>query len=143
MARNTQLEPPPLWSSVVDPVTGKVSREWETWFTKIQYFLSIDNHQTITNAAQDIKLDAEVVNLIATSASYAITLSPPTLAGKFKIIQMTQRTNPQTVTMSLSNVIGGSGATTATWDAVNETLVLLSINNSKWLVIKEHGVTLT
>lgn len=141
MARNTQVEPPPIWANVLDS-NGRVSKEWEAWFTKIQYFLSIDNHQTITNAATDIKLDAEVVSLIATSASYAVTLSAPTLAGKMKIIQMTQRTNPQTVTMSLANCIGGSASTTCTWDAANDTLVLVSINNSKWLIIKEHGVTL-
>lgn len=142
MARNTQLEPPPLWSPVLDASGQRLSKEWEQWFTKIQYFLSIDNHQTISNSASDIKLDAEVVNLIATSASYAVTLSAPTLAGKLKIIQMTQRSGSYTVTMSLSNVIGGSASTTCTWDAANDILVLLSVNNSKWLVIKENGVTL-
>lgn len=141
-ARNTQVEPAPIWCPVLNE-QGKVSPEWEKWFQKIQFFLSIDNHQTITDAATDIKLDAEVVNLKANTASYAVTLSPPTLAGKLKIIQMTERTAPRTVTMSLSNVIGGTAATTCTWDAANDILVLLSVNNSKWLVIKEHGVTLT
>lgn len=141
--RNTQVEPPPIWTPVIDPATGKVSNEWNTWFAKVQYFLSIDSHQTITDAANDINLDAEHVNLIANTASYAVTLNAPTLAGKFKVIQMTERTAPRSVTMSLTNVIGGSASTTATFDAANETLVLLSINNSKWLVIKESGVTLT
>ena len=143
MARNTQLEPPPLWSPIQELNTNRLSQAWEQWFTKVQFFLSIDNHQTITNAATDIKLDAEVVNLIATSASYAVTLSSPTLAGRLKIIQMTQRSNPYAVTLALTNVIGGSASTTATFDAANEILVLLSVNNSKWLVIKEQGVTLT
>jgi hypothetical protein len=52
-----------------------------------------------------------------------------------------------TVTLALTNVIGGSAATTATFDAAGETLVVRAVQTDsstyRWLVIKEHGVTLS
>ena len=44
-------------------------------------------------------------------------------------------------TLALTNVQGGSAATTATFNAANETLVL-SGGELKWNVLKEVGVTL-
>jgi hypothetical protein len=40
------------------------------------------------------------------------------------------------------NVVGGSAATTATFDAAGETLILQAAGG-KWVVLKEFGVMLT
>lgn len=141
MARNTQVEPPPKWSSIIDPDTNRVSSDWQKWFEKVQFFMSVDNHQYIS-AATDIKLDAEYVQVSTTTASYAITLSAPTVPGRIKIIQMKTRTGAFDVTMALTNVTGGSAATTCTWNSASDSIVLISLYD-KWLVLKENGVSLT
>ena len=52
-----------------------------------------------------------------------------------------------TVTLALTNVIGGAATTTATFDATGETSVLERVQTGarayKWLVNREHGVTLS
>lgn len=77
-----------------------------------------------------------------TSGAGAITLAAPpaTMLGKIKIIEMTVDNGD--VTLALTNVTGGSAATTATFDAVDEALVLVGGTN-KWHVIAESGVALT
>ena len=73
----------------------------------------------------------------------AITLAAPSAAdvGHVLTIQyLTGSTN--NVTLALTNVIGGSAATTATFNAVDETLVLIA-TTTKWVVLKEVGVTLS
>ena len=55
------------------------------------------------------------------------------------IIQMVVAGND--VIMTLDNVIDGSNSGQVKWDAENQVLVLLGIQG-KWLVMKEHGVTL-
>jgi hypothetical protein len=78
-----------------------------------------------------------------TGGAGAITLAAPNAAmvGSIKIITMT--VDGGDVTLALTNVVGGTAATTATFDAVGETLVLLGGANSKWIVLKEYGVTLS
>ena len=72
----------------------------------------------------------------------AITLAAPdvSMLGVVKIITMT--VDGGDLTLSLANVTGGSAATTATFDAVDDTLILVGGVN-KWHVIGEAGVALT
>lgn len=94
-------------------------------------------------AAGAISLDANHVKLTGpASSTYAVTLAAPTRAGQLMAIQMIATTSTNSVTLALTNVIGGTQATTATFDAANETLVLISVTG-KWVVLKEHGVTLS
>jgi hypothetical protein len=85
----------------------------------------------------------------ATGGTYAVTLAAPTAAelGITKTICMIAGDGTNTVTLALTNVIGGSAATTATFDAAGETLVVRAVQTDsstyRWLVIKEHGVTLS
>lgn len=77
-----------------------------------------------------------------TSGAGAITLAAPdaTMYGVVKTIEMTVDNGD--VTLSLANVQGGSSATTATFNAVNDTLIMVGGTN-KWHVIGESGVVLT
>lgn len=141
-SKNNQLTNIPRLDPFVVPDKNVVSESWFRWFNKIKFYITSDNHQVIDNIATTINLDSNYIALKATTASYAITLDAPTIDGKHMTIQMTERSNPRSVTLSLTNVIGGSASTTATFDAVNETLILES-GNGKWAVIREIGVTLT
>lgn len=98
--------------------------------------------QAIT-AAGAISLDARFVNITGPAAStYAVTLAAPTRPGILKVIEMTATTATNAVTLALTNVVGGSAATSASFDAAGETLVLVS-RSAKWVVLKEVGVTLS
>ena len=94
-------------------------------------------------AAGAIDLDADYVSLSVASGTYAVTLAAPAAAqyGRVKVIEMIDATGTS-VTMSLANVVGGTAATTATFNAVDETLVLVG-SAAGWIVLKEHGVTLS
>lgn len=72
----------------------------------------------------------------------AVTLAAPTAAmvGRIKIIEMTVDNGD--VTLALTNVAGGSAATTCTWSAVGQALVLIA-GLTKWCVVSEAGVALT
>jgi len=83
-----------------------------------------------------------ITNLSAASGAYAVTLAAPnaSMLGQIKVIQMTVAGNA--ITIALTQVLGGSAANTASFDGVNETLTLLAGVN-KWIVLDEHGVTLS
>ena len=76
------------------------------------------------------------------SGVYAVTLAVPDalMLGQVKIIENTVAGND--VTLALTNVQGGSAATTATFNAANETLTLVA-GSLKWNVVGEAGVTLS
>ena len=78
-----------------------------------------------------------------TGDSFAVTLAAPTAAqaGETKVVEMVLCT-ANAVTLALTNVVGGTEAVLATFDAVGETLVLVA-SGTKWVVLKEQGVTLT
>lgn len=94
--------------------------------------------QAIT-AAGAIDLDAAYVG-IAGGTGFAVTLAAPTRSGLVKVIKLESITSGE-VTLALTNVYGGTATTSASFDAANETLVLVSAG-AKWLVLKEQGVTL-
>jgi hypothetical protein len=100
--------------------------------------------QAITAAAA-ITLTMRHVSIVGpASSTYAITLAAPTAneAGRVLVIRMTSTTGSNAVTLALTNVLGGTAATSASFDAANETLVLVAAG-VKWVVLKEHGVTLS
>jgi hypothetical protein len=138
--KNYILSTPPLFDKFINLATGKTVFAWSEWFDKLHYLLSNRNHQKIT-AADTINLDARYVALEESSGTYAVVLPAPTTPNVMKIIEMTAR-NANSVTIALTNVVGGSAATTATFDAVGETLILVS-RSAKWVVLKEVGVTLS
>lgn len=79
---------------------------------------------------------------LAIAGAGAVTLAVPdaSMLGKVKTIEMVS--DGGDLTLALTNVVGQSSGTTATFNDVGDTLVLLAISN-KWVVIKEHGVTLS
>lgn len=98
--------------------------------------------QSIT-AAGAISLLASHVKITGpASSTYAVTLAAPTTAGQVMVVEMIATTSTNAVTLALTNAAGGSGATSASFDAAAETLVLVSANG-KWVVLKEVGVTLS
>lgn len=79
---------------------------------------------------------------LALSGAGAVTLAVPTKPAMIKIITMTADNGD--VTLALTNVVGGSAATTCTFNDVNDVLVLVSdLARAKWVVLKEVGVTMT
>lgn len=83
-----------------------------------------------------------ITHLSAASGTYAVTLAAPdvTMLGQVKIINMSVAGN--NITMALTNVQGGTAATTATFNAADECLVLIA-GIGKWHVVGESGVTLS
>lgn len=82
------------------------------------------------------------ITKIGGTGAGAVTLAAPnaTMLGLVKIIEMSAAAGA--VTMALTNVDGGSAATSASFDAIGEVLILVA-GVSKWHVIKEIGVTLS
>lgn len=105
--------------------------------------VTVGKRQALT-AAGAIDLAATYVSLTGPSSStYAVTLAAPTADeyGQVKVIEMIATTSTNAVTLALTNVVGGSAATTATFNAADETLVLVG-TAAGWCVLKESGVTL-
>lgn len=97
--------------------------------------------QTIT-AAGAISLNSNHVKITGpASGTYAVTLAAPSRGSQAMVIEMTATTSTNAVTLALTNVVGGTAATTATFNAAGETLTLIS-NSTKWVVLDEYGVTL-
>jgi hypothetical protein len=103
---------------------------------------SIFNTHAITSA-EAIDLNAEYVSLSVAAGTYAVTLAAPSAgqSGQTKVVEMIDATGTS-VTLALTNVIGGSAATTATFNAVDDTLTLIAAAG-KWMVTGEGGVTLS
>ena len=80
----------------------------------------------------------------SSGSTYAVTLAAPTAAedGIVKAIKMIAGDGTNTVTLALTNFVGGSASTTATFDSAGETLIAMAAGG-KWVIQKEFGVTLT
>lgn len=90
-----------------------------------------------------VTVDGTVSRVTVTNAvNGAITLAAPSAAmmGKLLTIEYIGAGTNNT-TLALTNVQGGSADTTATFNAANETLILVG-GELKWNVVKEVGVTL-
>lgn len=124
----------------VEPAAG-IKKQESLTLSEALHFGTEGNVQEITAAAA-IDLDANHVKITGPATStYAVTLGVPRRAGQIMVIEMIATTDKNAVTLALTNVSGGSAATTATFDAAGETLTLVSAN-AKWIVLDELGVTL-
>lgn len=137
---NVPLSPPPIQQQLIDP-NQKMDDAWSTWVNQVSLKISPNRSKQAIAAAGAVDLDAPYVSLTTTTAAYTITLAPPTIAGLYKIIEMIAFGSSHAVTMSLTNVIGGTASTTCTWNGTNQALLLFSLN-SKWVIFKQQGVTL-
>ena len=98
--------------------------------------------ETSTGTSGALSVTKRISNIDSTAGAGSRTLAAPdaSMLGMVKIITMT--VDGGDTTLALTNVTGGSAATTATFDAVNDTLVLVG-GVSKWHVVGEAGVALT
>lgn len=79
---------------------------------------------------------------VALVGAGAITLAAPTKPAFIKILTMTADNGD--VTLALTNVVGGTAATTCTFNDVNDFIVLVSdLARAKWVVLKESGVAMS
>lgn len=97
--------------------------------------------EAITEAGA-VSVVKRYTTLDSSGGTYAITLAAPdaSMVGQVKVIEMLTAGND--VTMALTEVQGGTAATTATFNAANETLTLVA-GSLKWNVVGESGVTLS
>ena len=98
-------------------------------------------------AAGAVDLDSKDVDVVGpATGTYAITLAAPTdkQAGTVKVIAMSATTSTNAVTLALTNVVGGSAGSSASFNAAGEVLVLVGAPSiGKWIVLVEVGVTLS
>lgn len=100
-------------------------------------------HTQAITAATAVLVDGSINRATLTGGAYAITLAAPSAAMKGKILTIEYiGGDTDANTLALTNVQGGSAATTATWNADNETLILVG-GEAKWNVLAEIGVTLS
>lgn len=94
-------------------------------------------------AGAAVSVTKRITRLNASGGAGSVTLAAPDASteGMLKIIQYTGG-GTNALTLALTNVQGGTAATTASFNADNETLVLIAGKN-KWTVLKEVGVTLS
>jgi len=107
--------------------------------TEINRFDDVTTYQeSITNGTISIN---KIYSGLTMDGGGAVTLAAPdgTMLGQLKTIEMT--TADGDVTLALTNVVGQSSGTTATFNSVGDALVLLALFD-KWLVIKEYGIAL-
>lgn len=98
--------------------------------------------QEITEA-DAISLDSNHVKITGPATStYAVTLAAPSRGGQILIIEMIATTSTNAVTLALTNVVGGTAGSSASFDAAGEILTLVSAS-LKWVVLDEFGVTLS
>ena len=109
--------------------------------TELDQLNDVSAYQETVIAAGAVSVTKVYTKLALTGAG-AVTLAAPsaTMLGQIKTIEMTVDNGD--VTLALTNVEGGSAATTATFSAITQKLVLLA-GVSKWTVLKEFGVALT
>ena len=96
--------------------------------------------EAITTGA--ISVTKRITVLDTTAGAVLFTLAAPdaTMYGQVKVISF--GTDNGDATLTLTNVQGGSAATTCTWANVGEELVLVG-GSTKWAVISEAGVVLS
>lgn len=99
--------------------------------------------QAITDAGAISIAAGHVVLTPPDSSSYAVTLAAPgdTPVGSVLVIEADSAPGGA-VTLALTNVVGQSSGTSASFDAADEVLVLVAAD-SKWVVVGEAGVTLS
>lgn len=108
---------------------------------EINQVADISAYQETVIAAGALSITARVSKLSLVGAG-AVTLAAPdaTCLGYVKLIEMSADNGD--VTLALTNVVGQSSGTTATFNDVADQLILMAGVN-KWIIIKERGITLS
>lgn len=99
-------------------------------------------HTQAITAAAAVTVDGTINRATLAGGAYAITLAAPSAAMRGKLLTIEYiGGDTDAVTLALTDVQGQSSGTTATFNADNETLILVG-GQAKWNVIKEVGVTM-
>lgn len=135
--QNRILQP---WETGIESDTGASKRgDGSTAWATLPYQPRDTAIETLV-AAGAISIYRPKTNLAVVGGG-AVTLAAPTAAlnGLIKVIQMT--TDDGDTTLSLANCIGQSSGTTATFNSVDDCLILMAVG-LKWMVVKEYGIAL-
>jgi hypothetical protein len=92
-------------------------------------------------AVSTTKFNTNLDNTTSGAGAVTLDVCPATMVGKIKTVRMAVDNGD--ITLALTNVQGGTAATTATFANVGEELILVGSAGGKWTVIKEFGVTLS
>lgn len=109
--------------------------------TELNQFNDVSGYQESIIAAGALSVTKKYSGLAVVGGG-AVTLAAPSasMLGQLKMVEMI--TDDGDVTLLLTNVVGQSSGTTATFDTAGDKLVLLAAFD-KWVVLKELGVTLS
>lgn len=120
-------------AGVTVPATGATS-------TEIDQFNDVSAYQESIIAAGALSV-TKVYSGLSLVGAGAVTLAVPdaSMLGQVKLIEMVADNGD--VTLALTNVVGQSSGTTATFNDAGDQLVLIAAA-SKWIVLKERGIAL-
>lgn len=96
--------------------------------------------ETITSGAISVLKRITYLDTTAGATLYTLAAPNASMLGLVKVISFAVDNGDATLT--LTNVQGGSAATTCTWSAVGQELVLVA-GATKWNVVSEGGVVLS
>lgn len=133
-----------LSGAVADGFDAATAATLANFFSSLPAGARLTPSEVTITAAGAIPLTAgHVVLTPPDSSSYAVTLAAPgdTAVGSVMVIEADSAPGGA-VTLALTNVVGQSSGTSASFDAANELLVLVAAD-SKWVVVGEAGVTLS
>jgi hypothetical protein len=102
--------------------------------------LSAQTETLVAPGAVSVVKRITKLELVATGGAVTLAVPNAAMLGQVKVIEMTVDNGD--VTLALTNVQGGSAASTATFSAVGQCLVLVA-GVSKWNVVSEGGVVLS
>jgi hypothetical protein len=127
-----------LTSPVINGGTGSFSGS----------FLGVLNATTLKQTAVEYVADGAIaptdsyVKLNAANATCDMTIAAP-IAGHWLIITATDVSNSVTVTCTAGDFDGtGASGDVATFNAVEDTLVLFGISATRWIIVANESVTL-
>lgn len=99
-------------------------------------------HTQAITAAAAVTVDGTINRATLAGGAYAITLAAPSAAMRGKLLTIEYiGGDTDAVTLAVTNIQGNSVGTTYTFNADNETLILVG-GQAKWNVVKEIGVTI-
>lgn len=108
---------------------------------EIDRFNDVSGYQEAIVLAGALTLTKKYHSLaIPTGGAITLAAPPASMLGQFKMIEMI--VDDGDVTLSLANVVGGSAATTCTFNSAGDKLILQAAFD-KWVVIKEAGVAMS
>jgi hypothetical protein len=109
--------------------------------TELDQFNDVSAYQESILAAGALSV-TKVYSGLSLVGAGAVTLAAPdaSMLGKTKMIQMVADNGD--VTLALTNVVGQTSGTTATFNDVADSLTLIA-GATKWIVLKEQGIALS